>query len=142
MAQRKTLIAKTFTGEQLAQAHLLHLTQTEIDDYFKKGGHKKYRVHSNGFFATLGRRINPRKIFLIRFQDGHGVIIMADNETDACIQSVPFLNGYNLHCVNPRFNKSCPKCRSVFNELAERLNKAVVTWLGWGQPDYNWAIDI
>lgn len=130
---------RKFTGEELAKAHFLDLTRQELDEYLGKNK-IKYRTLSSGFLATLWRRIKPGKIFFIRFVNKGGVIIMADNEEDACIRSVPFLLEAAHHCKNPRFNKSCDDCNAVFNDLAEKLNSATVTWLGWGCPDYNWVI--
>jgi hypothetical protein len=133
----------SFTGEGLAKALLLHLTARELDEYLKS--HKtKTRMISDGFWAKLRRRIWPRKIFLIRFKDSSSVIIMANDEVDACVQAVPFLNdGQVAHsCENPKYDSACKECRAAFDELAKRLNEADVTWLGWGQPDYNWVIHI
>ncbi|MDP3710225.1 MAG: hypothetical protein Q8R29_00695 [bacterium] len=135
------MIKRIFMGGELAQAHLLHLTKQELNDYFKSNKKIKYRVHSDGPLAVLWRRINPGKIFFIRFADSRGVIIMADNEEDACIQAVPFINEQTAHhCKDPIYNKSCADCRKVFDDLADKLNNSTVTWLGWGCPDYNWAI--
>ncbi|MBI2065075.1 MAG: hypothetical protein HYT62_03435 [Candidatus Yanofskybacteria bacterium] len=136
-------MSRNFTGEELAKAHLLHLTTEELGKYFDSGQAKKTRVISDGYFSRLWRRIKPEKIFLIRFDDGHGVIIMADSENDACIEAVPFLaHGRRHSCRNPLFNGSCKDCREFFDNLATRLNQAKVTWLGWGQPDYNWVIHV
>lgn len=134
---------RNFTGEELAKAHLLHLTKEELSRYFDSGKARKTKVINDGYFSNLWRRINPGKIFLIRFQDGHGVIIMADNENGACIEAVPFLSdGVRHRCHNPFFNESYKDCREYFDNLATKLNQASVTWLGWGQPDYNWAIHV
>ena len=134
---------RNFTGEELAKAHLLHLTSEEQGKYFDSGQAKKIKVHSDGYFSKLWHRIKPGKIFLIRFEDGHCVIIMADNENDACVEAVPFLSdGVRHRCHNPSFNESCKDCREYFDNLATKLNQAKVTWLGWGQPDYNWVIHV
>jgi len=56
--KEKKMERKSFTGKELAEAHLLHLTNEELWEYVKKDKTKS-RVHSNGFFATLWRRIRP-----------------------------------------------------------------------------------
>ena len=116
---------KKFTGEGLAKALLLDLTTRELMDYFKKNP-KRHRAHSDGFLATLWRRIKRRKIFYIKFADGYGVIIMGDNEEDACIEAVPFLHEHGHSCKNPNFNKACDECRAAFDGLAEILTTAVL----------------
>jgi hypothetical protein len=130
-----------FTGEELAKAHLLHMTNQEILEYHERNRTKTY-IHSQGFFATLKRRLFPGKIYLIRFKDGKGVIIMAKNERDACIQAVPFVDANRHRHKDPYYDSSCEKCRVIFDELADKFNNSSVTWLGWGQPDYNWVISV
>lgn len=137
---KKVKLERQFTGEGLAQAHLLHLTTEQTFKYLQNKTNR--RAHRLRFHSKKLKLIkSPGKIFFIRFPDERGAIIMGDNEDDALINAVIFLDRDDAHhCDNPHYDKSCDKCVTEFDELAEKLNRATVTWLGWGQPDYNWVI--
>lgn len=132
-----------YTGESLAKALHMHLT---LDERMRVLPRKKYRVHSDDFFSRLRRRVNPGKIFLVRFKDGGGVIIEAEDEEDALLEMIPFV-AEGLHVCRDSshaqiYNNSCNECQEVWGMLAEKVNTAHVTWLGWAQPDYNWVISV
>ncbi len=140
-----TEMKRFFTGEELAKAHLYHLTGDAYDEALSKMK-RKHWVHDTSFWPMLFRRIfKPYKLFYIRFRDNNGIILEAENEHDACIQAVPFLLDLNElrhggHRHEPHYMNSCDKCRESFNELADRLNRADVRWLGWAEPDWNTII--
>lgn len=138
-APKEVPIIRNFTGIELAKAHLLHLTHQEAIEYLQKQKSKSW-IRRSRFFAAIKYIINPGKLFFIRFKDERGIIIMAENEIDACIRLVPFLIKNSHSCQNPRFNQSCTECQAVFDNLAMRLNNANITWLGWAKPKYNSVI--
>jgi hypothetical protein len=135
-----------FTGEGLARELLLHLTHEErIEEYKKSKGRPRY--HAHGWLADMWRRImlGKRRLYLVKLRYGDhtsGNIIIADSPRDACVQLVPFFSDYSHHCRNPYYDSTCEDCRKAWNEMAERMNTADVTWLGWAQPGWNWVIHI
>ncbi len=132
-----------YTGESLAKKLGMDLT---LDERMKLKPRKRYRIHSDDFLSCLGRRINPGKLFLVRFKDGRGVILTAEREEDACLEMIPYIADGLHMCRDANhsavYNKSCDECQEVWNTLAEKVNGAHVTWLGWAQPDYNWVISV
>src|SRR3989344_1289703 len=114
---------KQYTGEELAKAMHLDMTDEEMtEDIRTRKWKRSNRIISDGFWSTLWRKIWPSKIFYIKFANGHGVIIMADDEEDACIQSAYHFGEGRHHCQNPFFNKSCEKCKKIFDDDADKIN--------------------
>src|SRR3989338_645734 len=134
-------MGKQFTGEELAKALQLHLTEEERTKYFLEN-EKAPRIIDHGLWGTLKRRINPGKIFLVRFVNGHASIVMAEDADDALLEVTTMWIDHMHHCKDPMYDASCKDCEKIFNDMAEKLNQASVLWLGWGQPDYNWVITI
>lgn len=123
-------LRENFTGEGLAHALLLDLTDEELLAHYEN---KK----KPGWISRLIKLFRKKKLYLISFQDGGrrvGYILPAEDAYSACINVVPFL-GNDSHSHRGegqiRFMKDCPECRRVFGQFAAWLNSARVQFIGW-----------
>ncbi len=125
-----------FTREEIIEYFKLNLTSAErlalpVDETIK--------MHDDGFWATLWRRLFPSKLFAIKFEDGSVFFLKGENEADVLLGIFPTISN-NIHrCSGMTYNENCEKCRTTLDKLVHQLNTAKVSWIGLARPDDNWV---
>lgn len=119
------------TGERLAKAMLLHLTNDELNKHFADEEKKKWPWQRNRIATRNPRKL---KLYLIRFrlrEHPSAAIVSAENGYDALLGLAGHFGEWREHRhQNPYYRSDCPECVHIFNEDAKCLNRADVMFLG------------